>query len=437
MLGGNKLMNKFLRVLGLGLMIATFAFAGFAQTEEKTKLYNTYIEKYQSDKVADLQIALDAAKQYIAKFNTEEDKQQVDYFKEAIPTLEKAIEDKKNQELVNAEKKQWNDLLGRVNTAVQGKNWQQTFTVGKEALDRQLKYVDANSVKQTKLDLAIVLALIGFDRAVEKNDTFNNEAITYAKQAIQQIEAGQTSQKFGEFGTYQLNNKDNALGLLNYYIGYILNYRQNKPEEAIPYLYKATQYNSASNKIPAVYQLIGQKFYNQLIEMGKKRKAKTEALEKAETEEAKEALANEIKAIYAEEKGVADRGIEAYAKAIKAAQQPDQKLSQEYKDGLRASFEDLYKFRFNNKTDGIDAHINMVASKPLTNPSAPIQPVVEEETQATNTVSTPPSTTPSTKPATTNGTKTTAPANNGTKTVKTSTTDNKTTTPAKKPRKRR
>ena len=50
MLGGNKLMNKFLRVLGLGLMIATFAFSGFAQQEEKTKLYNTYIEKYQSDK---------------------------------------------------------------------------------------------------------------------------------------------------------------------------------------------------------------------------------------------------------------------------------------------------------------------------------------------------------------------------------------------------
>lgn len=435
MLGGNKLMNKFFRVLGLGLMIATFAFAGFAQTDEKTDLYNKYINNYQSDKVAELQVALDAAKEYIAKYNKPEDEEQVKYFKDAIPTLEAAIEKKKEQVIVDAEKKEWNALLGRVNTAVQGKNWQQTFTVGKEALDRQLKYVDANSVKQTKLDLAIVLALIGFDRAVEKTDTFNNETIAYAKQAIQQIEAGQTSQKFGEFGNFQLNNKDNALGLLNYYIGYIMYYRQNKKDEAIPYLYKATQYNSASKNIPAIYQLIGRKYYDQLAEMSKKRQEKTAELEKAETEEAREPLVKEIKALYAEEKGVADRGIEAYAKAIKAAQQPDQKVSQQYKDDLRASLEDLYKFRFNNKMDGINAHIDAVASKPLTNPSAPIQPVVEEETETTNTVSTPTSTTPSTKPATTNGTKTTTPANNGTKTVKTATTDTK-TTPAKKPRKR-
>lgn len=393
-------MNKFFRVLGLGLMTLTFAFAGFAQNpqEQKTALYNKYIENYQSEDAAKLQVALDAAKEYIAKYNTEADQQQVEYFKDAIPTLEKAIKDKERGELVKKESDAWYGLLGKFEAALKGKNWAEAYSVGKQALNMQTQYLDEATVKSQKLDLAIILGVVGFDRAVEKTDTFNNDAINYLKSAIQKIEAGETSKTFGLLG-YELKNKDNALGLLNYYIGYITYYRQNKKEEAMPYLYKATQYNSASRDFPAIYQLIGQKFYDRLAELDKTRIAKTEELKNEPTEEGKAKLAEEIKAIYAEEKGVAERGIEAYAKAIKAAN-ADAKISQQYKDGLRASLEDLYKFRFENKTDGIDAYISNAANKPLTNPSAPVQPVVEEEKTDTTTTDTTTSTTPSTKPAT-------------------------------------
>ena len=132
MLGGNKLMNKFLRVLGLGLMVATFAFAGFAQTpqDEKTKLYNTYIEKYQSDKVSDLQAALDAAKEYVAKFNTPMMKHRLTYFKEAIPTLEAAIKTKGESKLAQDEKDAWYAQLKNVVAASNSKNWEQVLYIG-------------------------------------------------------------------------------------------------------------------------------------------------------------------------------------------------------------------------------------------------------------------------------------------------------------------
>ena len=320
-----------------------------------------------------------------------------------------------------------------------------SFTLGKQAIDKQFKYLDKGPltteiVKGQKLDIAIGLGVIGFDRAaVDKNDTFNNDALTYLKSAVQQLEAGQPADTttFGKAVGYPLENKDNALGLLNYYIGYIMYFRQKKEEEALPYFYKATQYNSAAKNFPAVYEKIGLKFYNRLAELDPKRLALIEAApDKQDTDE--------TKAMLAEEKGVADRGLEAYAKAIKAAQ-ADTKISQAYKDTLKANFEQLYKFRFGN-TDGMDAYLNTAAEKSLTSPTTPVKPVVEEDkTGDTTTTTTTTPTTPSTKPAATQmttkttETKTTTPMANGTKTtVKTTTTktEEKPATP-KKPRKKR
>ncbi|MGI9056591.1 MAG: hypothetical protein ACR2F2_12410, partial [Pyrinomonadaceae bacterium] len=352
-------MNKFLRVLGLGLMVATFAFVGFAQTtqDEMTKLYNTYIEKYQSDKVTDLQIALDAAKQYVAKFNTTDNEAQVTYFKEAIPTLEAAIKVKGETKLATEEKDAWYAHLKNVVAANKSKNWEQAFTLGKQAIDKQFKYLDngpltTQTVKGQKLDIAIGLGAMGFDRAaLDKNDTYNNDALNYLKSAIQQLESGQPSDTttFGKAVGYDLENKENALGLLNYYVGYIMYFRQKKEEEALSYFYKATQYNSAAKNFPAVYEKIGFKYYIKLAELDPIRLAKIEANNKEDNDE--------TKAMLAEEKGVADRGLEAYAKAIKMANAPDSKVSQQYKDELRANFEQLYKFRYGN-TDGLEIYLN-------------------------------------------------------------------------------
>jgi hypothetical protein len=91
-------MKTIYRNLALGILLAVFAAfsvapvsAQTAAQDEKTKLYNTYIENY--DKSLDKQkIALAAAKQYVEKYGANaEDKEQVDYFKNAIPSLEEGI----------------------------------------------------------------------------------------------------------------------------------------------------------------------------------------------------------------------------------------------------------------------------------------------------------------------------------------------------------
>jgi len=432
MLGGNEMINKLVRVLGLGLMIATFAFIGFAQDRTREIVYKQYIDNYQSNETAKLQLALDAAKEYVEKFKEPTDSEQSTYFKDAIPTLEKAIGEINTKGKADAERKEWYALLGKVEAANKAKNWAEVYSNGKQAIDKQTQYLDAATVKSEKLDLAIILGVAGFDRAFEKNDTFNNDALTYLKSSVQQIEAGQTSKSFGLLG-YELKDKDNALGLLNYYIGYITYYRQNKKDEALPYFYKSTQYKSAARDFPAIYNVIGLKFYNRLAELDKTRLAAVEAApEKKDTPE--------TLAMLAEEKGVAERGIEAFSKAFKLAS-ADAKTPEQFKKDIRANLEDLYKFRFGN-TDGVDAYINTVAAKPLTNPNDPIKPVVEEEkpaetTTTTSTTTTPAATPATTKPTTAASTTATKPATSGTTTTKT-TTPTTATKPAatKKPRRR-
>lgn len=464
MLGGNEMLNKLVRVFGLGLMIATFTFAGFAQEftqEQKTALYNKFMENYQSTDRAKIQVALDAAKEYVAKGKMPDDEQLITYFKDAIPTLEKSLADGATAEEAKKETAAWYAQLKKVVDAANAKNWAETYAQGKIAIDKQFQYADkpggvtSEAVKGQKLDIAIALGTIGFDRALEKTDTFNNDAVTYLKSAIQQLESGQTgSTTFGKAVGYDLQNKDNALGLLNYYTGFILNYRQKKADDSLGYFYKASQLNSPAKNYAVVYEAIGAKFYDKIAQMDPKRLALIEAApDKKDTPE--------TIAMLAEERGNAERGIEAYSKALKAAQ-ADSKASQQYKDSLRATLDQLYKFRFDNKTEGLDAYINTAATKPLTNPTEPVKPIViEEPAETTTTTSSTTTTTPATKPATTTGTKSTTtttttpaatttttkpaatttkttettvkPAANGTTTKTTSTT--KTTTP-KKPRKR-
>lgn len=467
MLGGNEMINKLARVFGLGLMIVTFAFVGFAQERTRAIVYEEYTKNFESTDPAKIQIAINAAKEYISKFNTPDDKPQVDYFNGAIPTLEQSIKDMGSKKAAEEEKNAWYAQLKKLVETANSKNWAETFAQGKAAIDKQFQHLDkpngltTEAVKGQKLDIAIGLAVIGFDRAAEKNDTFNNDALIYLNSSIKQLESGPAgTTTFGKALGYNLENKDNALGLLNYYAGYIQYFRQKKEgDDTLGYLYKSTQYNSAAKTFPAVYEKIGLKYYNKVAELDAKRLA---AIEAAPPEE-KDSPA--IKAMLAEEKGAADRGIEAYAKAIKMAD-ADAKISKEYKDTLRANFEQLYKFRF-DKADGVDAYINTASSKPLTNPTTPITPVVEEvkPTDATTTSTTPSATKPAattttpttTKPAATTTTTTTSatkpataattvkPATNGTTTKTTATTTKPTTTKptaatkpsaTKKPRKR-
>lgn len=403
MLGGLNQMKKLIGVLVFGLLLAVFtATPTFAQEPDRATLYETYEKNYQAKTVEGKQKALNAAKDYIAKFNTPDDKPQVDYFKEAIPALEKAIEDIKKAEAEKIAREKEQALLNRFDTSVKGKNWADTFGSGKEILSKKPDF----------LDVYIVLSTIGFDRAEEKVDTYNEDAVNYAKKAIQMIEAGTASEtgNYGAFGTYQFkttefpDGKNNALGWLNYQIGYIMYNRQNKKKDALPYLYKATQYNSATKAFPQPYELIGAYYYDEVARIDKERRDKIAANNNEDNEE--------TNALYALEKGYAERGADAYARAYKMESAKKQPVAS-YQNFLKGRLEQLYKFRFDDKTDGMDSWVATVSSKPFPNPTSTVEPVKEElpTTDSTTTDSAMTSTTPSTKPAATTTTKTSATTN--------------------------
>lgn len=446
MLGGLNRMKKVLRVLVLGLMAMLAANAVFAQTgQERTRevVYNEYMENYQASTVEGKQKALNAAKEYIEKFNTDADKEQVDYFKSAIPALEQAINDIGKQKQVAEEQKKWNDMLVKFDTAFKAKNWDNAMAAGKDALAFQPQYLDKNTVNKTKFDLRIVMTAIGYDLAEAKNPKYNAETIENAKQVIQAIESGQTSENYGNYGTHQFktseypDGKNNALGWMNYTIGYITFYGQKIPQAALPYLYKATQTKSATQNFPIIYELIGAQYYDQVAKLDQER---TQIAAANNNQDNDESLAK-----FALEKGYAERGADAYARAYKLAQN-DSKLPKEYKDLLYSRLQQLYKFRNNDKTEGLDSFIASVSSKPFPNPASEVQPIKDEaDTTNTSTTSSTTSTTPSTsttKPVTTTNTTTKAPstssaakpaATTANKTTETTTTK---TQANKKPRKR-
>ncbi len=408
-----------LTVLAVGSAVPSFAQPNDAQ-KEKEALYAKYINNYDKD-IEKRKIAVQAGKDYLQKFGGGDESADplIAYFKENVPVIEKTIKeatdqaaaDKIEADRLKAEAAAAETRFNNFNKGIVGKNWQQAFSSGKEILDNNPKL----------LDVYIVLGTIGYDRAVEKNapngtnvTTYNDQAIDYAKKAIQLIKNGEESKSYGTFygengkdGYYQYNDKENALGWLNYNIGYILNYNEKKPKEALPYLYEATKHESIPQKSSDVYRIIGEYYFNQVAELEGQRQGIRTSLGNKDNEKTLE--------LFAMQKGYADRGMDAYARAYNIENANTQAVAG-VKQGLYDRFKKLYTFRNNGKDDGADAYLPTVKAKPLPNPATPVQPIIDEadkEIQVTD--ETKPATDndkmmmttdkPMTKPATTDKTK--------------------------------
>lgn len=432
-------MKTIFRFLALGILMTVFSAvtvtSSFAQGDaaaENAALYKTYIDNYDKPEVEKIEIAIKAAKEYVEKYGANATyKEQVDYFKTAIPELEKSVAQIKEAAVKAKQAQAKQALFARFDKAVKGTNGKadpiETYAAGKEIVTGDPDFVD----------VILVLGSVGFDQAVLPTpvDTYNEDTIQYAKMAIQKLEANKPS-KTGDFGVlqYSYKNKDypdgkaNALGWMNYNIGYITYYRQGKDnpakkKEALPYLYKATQYTSFNQKNPFLYQTIGAWYLDEAIKIDKDRKAKITAAGDKDTDE--------TLAMLAMQKGYADRAIDAYARAYKFAKD-DKNSKKEYTDNLYARLKELYVFRYDGKTEGIDQFVASVQSKPLPDPTAAITPVKDETTTppATTSTTTPPAeATIAPKPATNTSPATTpSPTKPATVTKPTST-----TTPAKPP----
>ena len=354
----------------LAALTVVTAVPAFAQqscnddADTRAAVYAKFTNNYKSDDVAKLQIAIDGAKEYIQKYAScdGEDPAIPNYLKKNYPKLEE-----KAAAITAAIKE--NDkskaLYGRFNKAVEGNvNVGEAFAAGKNIL----------AEKPDSLDLILVLASIGFDEAAKTppNNTYNNQAVDYAQSAIKMIESG-TKSVTGDYGAYKwiyknddyADGKSNALGWMNYTIGYIMFVRQGKEEAALPYLYEATKYNSGVKENPFIYQTLGKFYLDKTKKLAEQYTAEVEANDQEETPEAKR--------LFGLQKAYADRAVDAYSRAYTYAKAGTDKA---YADGLYTTVKGLYTFRNDGKEEGLDGYIAGVASRPMPDPTSDVQPII-------------------------------------------------------------
>lgn len=380
-------MKKMLRVLVLGAIAALVMTVGsvsiFAQGdicsdfEANQALYAKYTDNYKGDinenTVAKREIAVAAAKEYVEKYSACPDvAAQVEYLKKAGPSLQAKIADWK-------EKKKDADFRNAFDKAMKSKNVSEIFSTGKALINNEPDF----------LDVIIVLASVGLDEAADKkNDTYNNEAINYANMAISKLNSNVKSEtgKFGAYA-YEYDTKENALGWMNYTLGLIKYYRQNKKDEGLDYFYKSTKFDSETKDKAFIYSLIGDKYKDEAADLTQKIVAKFKETENKET--------FETKSMDALLRGYLDRAMEAYAKAY------DLNKPGEAKTALYETMKALYKLRYETSSNPIpdaelttrlDSYVATTKSKPLTDPNSEVQPVnppvKEEETPKESTDST-------------------------------------------------
>ena len=391
-----QLMKRSFNKLVLGTLAAAALACGVVSVSaqddvEKNALYTKFTECYKAQEPAPMDACIATGEDYLKKYGTPPDTFS-DFVTKQVANLKKRRDE-------YPLKKAYKDL----NDGVTTKNWKKGFDAAREIMRLEPK-------DTLKLDIALFMAQIGyFDLAFSAppDYTYNGEAVNYAKTALRMIDSGivsdatpaannTTVQNWGG-GNYSLKSKDNASAWMNFIIARLTS-DTNKDttrsralfKEAAPYYYKAVKFESPDiKKSPLPYQNIGRYYLEELNaqvdEFNKTCKNLTE-----DTDQCKNI--REMQLAYA------DRGLDAYARALKIAKD-DPKQTQTFKDNLSKTVDVVYNARF-KKADGVNEYVNNVMAKPFIDPATPVTPI-PEEIPATTTSGAATSTVPGTKPATT------------------------------------
>ena len=280
----------------------------------KIQIYKRFYDNYQGNKA----VAYKAAQDYVAKYTKDKD-QYIDYLQKWMKVYEQD-ERKAN-------------LPGLINE----KKFSEAYRTGAQILSTEPNYLRAQ----------IDLGYAGYLAASAKNETFNADALNYARKAIQAIESGKAPNEWAPF-----KGKDDTLAYLNYAVGYLT--LKTTPDQAIDTLIKAAQYDSDIRKTPSTYYFLAVAYesgpYKTLSTA-----YQTNFAGKPETPESKAAL-EKLNVIM-------DRIIDAYARAINAAG-TDPKTEQSRKEWL-TQVSGYYKFRHDGNDAGLTEFINAAMQKPL------------------------------------------------------------------------
>ena len=324
----------------------------------------------------------DAGKEFLEKYGACKDEAGnligadfVEWLKAKVPVYERAYEQMVKQEKIDGLTKQFFDGL-------KTNSWDAVYASGKELLA-----IDPEKFRPAE----IVLGSIGYDAMTKKNlNTWNDDTLKYAKLSIADLEAGKTFEPLG-FGDYSYKSKEDALGWLNYTIGYILSFDKKDKKQGVGYLYKAAQAKSATATIPDVYRSIGSYYIDEMNKRIEELQALVKAQDPNAPDDVKTAKVAEIKAKQGMVNGTAERALNAFAHAVALASKDPKNAA--YTKAITETAKQIYGIRF-GKPDGFDTYIATANGVAVPNPATAIEPVIDPDTSAETPAATPTGTKP-------------------------------------------
>jgi len=286
------------------------------ETDDPAKI--AIYKRFVDNRIQNPNAAYQAARDYLQKYPKDKD-QYTDYLSKWVTAFERD-ERKRNLPILINEKK-----------------FAEAYSTGAKILADEPNYLRAQ----------IDLGYAGYIAASAKNETYTNDALGYARKAIQAIESGKTPTEWAPF-----KGKDDTLAYLNYAVGFLT--LKTSPDQAIDSLLRAAQYDSDIKKTPSTYYFLAVAYeagpYKTLSTA-----YQTQYANKPETPESKAAL-EKLNVVM-------DRIIDAYARAIAAAG-TDPKTEQSRKEWL-TQLSNYYKFRHEGSEAGINEFVAAALQKPL------------------------------------------------------------------------
>jgi hypothetical protein len=224
---------------------------------------------------------------------------------------------------------------GELYAAYNAKNYAKTFEIGRPLVKSDPEYFFAFAI----------LTEAGYDSALSGNASLNAETADYARKAIQLLEAGKVS-KPDPFRGMEV-----ARGFLNFALGTFI--KDDKPIEAATAFTKAVKSDSPYRTDPVAYHRLG-------VSILKGEFAQLSAEYNAKFGD--KPPSTEQSAMLQQIIHLAERAIDAYARAVALSAKPEQK---DTRDKILAQLTTLYKNFHNNSDAGLNELIATVLSKAM------------------------------------------------------------------------
>jgi hypothetical protein len=219
--------------------------------------------------------------------------------------------------------------------AYNARDYKKTFAIGRPILQREPDNFYALGV----------MAEAGYANSLTGDGGLNAETVVCARKAIQLIDAGRVVK------SDPFKSIDIARGFLNFALGTLL--KDQSPAEAADAFTKAVQTDGPFRTDPVAYHRLGV-----AILKGEFAQVSAEYNERY----GNKPTSPEQQAMFERISRIADRAIDAYARAVALSTSPQQ---QEAKNKILLQLTTLYKTFHNNSEAGLSDLIETVLSKPL------------------------------------------------------------------------